>query len=891
MKFVFKNSIGVKLLRFVFGCYLIVTVIVTAIQLYFEYANVEKGVITELYNVGRSFEDGLGSALWTLDANVINSILVGVQKIEVVAGVLVVNQDGGKEGGVGIFSEDIEEKETLRTVRANAIEANEVQILLDGRYRMFYEYELPISYELEGSPRMQIGSAYIYVSRDTVIGRFKHSLILILVNAVIKTTALWLIFLYFSRRFLSRPLSDLTKATSALSGDVAHSEEVSERLEKMANSGGKNELQELAKSFLFMRDTILEEIEDLNTLNHFAVALTQSKSQDKIYERLYYQMSQSFGIENGMVLDDNGDAVWSSVDIASRDGEGRELLPEMHEFSLDVLRGKNEIAYRVQKGSSNTGAEPSAPLLYLPIDYANGEKSEIWLFGDIKVSRLDDGCKLSEESFSFLQVISNLVSATLTSITQREIIEEQNSYLEARVLERTQELAAANKELRHMAVHDPLTHLPNRTLFNDRLTHMIDVASRENKHFAVASIDLTDFKQINDSYGHDAGDTVLTEIGRRFSSVLRKSDTLARMGGDEFAAILAGENIEASIDIVLSRLLASLQDAISTTDGESLLANANIGVALFPDHGTDAEMLFKYADIAMYQAKRSGKGYAIFDKEKNSREKDYLQFMFELEHAIERHQLRLHFQPIVDLRTGKPVSFEALLRWEHPERGMVPPGMFIPHAERTALIKPITFWVIREAAKQCARWHADGIQAAISINLSARIFSAPELPGQLLGIMEEFNLDPRWLKLEVTESAAMANPEKALPIITKFSEKGFSISIDDFGTGHSSLSYLTRIPIDELKIDRSFIANKDENSQIVVQTVIELAHSLKFYVVAEGIEDQQTLNMLIEKGCDAVQGYHICRPDDPKVIEKWHAECSEAGNTFLPKSDGSKSEG
>ncbi len=885
MKFVFKNSIGVKLLRFVFGCYLVVTICVTAIQLYFEYVNVEKEVITELYNVGRSFEDGLGSALWTLDANVINSILVGVQKIEVVAGVLVVNQDGGKEGGVGIYSDEVEEKQKIRTVSTDVIEANEVQLLLKGRYRMFYEYELPIFYELEGSPKMQIGSAFIYVSRDTVIGRFKHSLILILVNAVIKTTALWIIFLYFSRRFLSRPLSDLTRATSALSGDISHSEEISKRLESMANSSGKNELQQLAQSFLMMRDSIFEKIENLNTLNHFAVALTQSKNQAKIYERLYYQMSQTFGIEHGMVMDRKDEVVWSSKDIVGDVNKEQDLLPEVHEFSLDVLRGKNEVAYRLQNDNSGSDGEPGAPLLYLPIDYANGEKSEIWLFGSIKPSRLDDGTKLSEESFSFLQVISNLISATLTSIAQREIIESQNSYLEARVLERTKELAAANKELRHMAVHDPLTHLPNRTLFNDRLNHMIDVASRENKHFAVASIDLTDFKQINDSYGHDAGDVVLTEIGRRFSTVLRKSDTLARMGGDEFAAILASENIESSLDIVLSRLLASLQDAISTSDGESLLANANIGVALFPDHGTDAEMLFKYADIAMYQAKRSGKGYAIFDKEKNSREKDYLQFMYELEHAIERRQLRLHFQPIVDLRTGKPVSFEALLRWEHPERGMVPPGMFIPHAERTALIKPITFWVIKEAAKQCARWHADGIEAAISINLSARIFSAPELPGQLHGIMEEFNLDPKWLKLEVTESAAMSNPEKALPIITKFSDKGFSISIDDFGTGHSSLSYLTRIPIDELKIDRSFIMNHDKNSQIVVQTVIELAHSLKLYVVAEGIEDQDTLHMLIEKGCDAVQGYHICRPDEPKIIEKWYSECSQEGQAFLPKQD------
>ncbi|MFL0801718.1 MAG: EAL domain-containing protein [Agarilytica sp.] len=888
MKFLFKNSIGVMLLRFVFGCYLVVTIMVTASQLYFEYSNVEKEVITELYNVGRSFEDGLGSALWTLDANVINSILVGVQKIEAVAGVRVVNQDGVMEGGVGIFQEEVDGRRDIRTVVANGFSANEVGLSIQGEEQTFYEYELEIFYELEGSPKLQIGFAYIYVSRDTVIGRFKNSLVLILVNAVIKTSALWIIFLYFSRRFLSRPLDDLTKATAALSGDIAHSEEVSKRLETMSASSNQNELQQLASSFLVMRDTIMEEIDNLNTLNHFAVALTQSKEQSKIYERLFFQLSQSFDISAGAVFDHKHELVWSSSDGAGPSESIAILSKGINEYSLDIIRGHKEIVYKPKDTQDKNGLSSAGDLfsktslLYLPLDVSGTDKVEVWFLGDIKASRLNDDCQLSDDSHSFLQVMINLTSATLTSITQREIIEEQNSYLETRVLERTQELAAANKELRHMAVHDPLTHLPNRTLFHDRLHHMIDVASRDNTRFAVASIDLTEFKQINDSFGHDAGDTVLREIGERFSSVLRKSDTLARMGGDEFAAILASENIESSIEMVLTRLLASLQDAISTSDGESLLANANIGVAMFPEHGTEAEMLFKYADIAMYQAKRSGKGYAIFDKEKNSREKDYLQFMFELEHAIDKHQLRLDYQPIVDLKSGRPVSFEALLRWEHPERGVVPPAMFIPHAERTALIKPITFWVIREAAKQCARWQKDGMEASVSVNLSPRIFSAPELPRKLLKIVDEFGLDPKWLKLEITESAAMSNPKKALSIITKFNDEGFPISIDDFGTGHSSLSYLTRLPIDELKIDRSFLAEDDENSRIVVQTVIELSHSLKFYVVAEGIEDEETLAALREYGCDAVQGYHICRPNDAEAIEKWYGACSDNSQIFLP---------
>lgn len=899
------------MLRVVFGCYLVITVIVTVTQLYFEYGNVEKGVIVELYNVGRSFEDGIGAALWTLDAHAIVSILQGVQKIEAVAGVKVTNQNGGWEGGSGIFAEQDKTIKVQRELVVGQVRADEVVISGPELSGVFYQYRLDIIYDefKENKPEL-IGHVDIYADRSTVIGRFKNSLFLILINAVIKTAALWVIFLYFSRRLLSTPLSDLTKATAELSHGEIRRSDLSERLEKMARSSSKNELQHLALSFLTMRESVLDKLDNLNNLNQFAVALTQAGDQAKIFERMFDQLEKIFGVHGALVLDKYDGISWTSAtaaadgDEANEDdndgwdredgGDGaaenaekvldRQILPRhLHNFSIDVIRGRNEITYEILEsvgGKKHDSTTAPMPVLYLPIQFGANDKREMWLFGEVDARRLNGDRHLNGESLSVLHVITNMVSATLTSISQRKIIEDQNHNLERRVLDRTKELATANKELRYVAVHDPLTQLPNRTLFNDRLHHMIEVAARDNRHFAVASIDLTEFKQINDSYGHDAGDTVLVEVGKRFSAALRRSDTLARMGGDEFAAILTGDNIESSLDIVLNRIQESLKDAIPLADGDSLLASANIGVALFPDHATDAELLFKYADIAMYQAKRSGDVYAVFDKEKNSREREYLQFMFELEHAIERNQLRLHYQPIVDLNTGRPVSFEALLRWEHPERGMVPPGEFIPHAERTALIKPITYWVIRTACQQCAAWHKRGIEAAVSVNVSARIFSSPDLADKIQSIMNEFALEPKWLKLEITESAAMANPERALEIISSFSEKGFTISIDDFGTGHSSLAYLTRLPIDEIKIDRSFFANDDRASQVVIQTVIELAHTLDFYVVAEGIETREALNILFEKGCDSVQGYYVSRPVDANAIEMWYRECDKKGRFF-----------
>ncbi len=891
MNFSLRNSIGVRLLRVVFGCYLVITIIVTAVQLYFEYANVEKGVVTELYNVGRSFEDGIGAALWTLDNEAINSILQGVQKIEAVAGVKVTDQSDQWEGGSGIMSEEGVDVTLGYRLRSGSIVANEVTVKGDGVEGVYYQYKLDIVYEeyKENKPEL-IGFVYIYAGRDTVINRFKNSLFLILINAVIKTSALWIIFLYFSRKFLSHPLSDLTEATSELSRGEMRGDDLSIRLEQMAQSPNKNELQELAQSFIVMRRSIIDKIDNLNRLNQFAVALTQAGTHDKIFERTFDQLSSVFGVEGAIVFDKTDNVSWSS---ASNDSEGDEnvkqkLLPQkLHDFSMDVIRGRNEITYAnlsaLDKRASRAAlGDMSLPVLYVPVQFGTNDKREMWLIGDLNDDRLQDDGSLNAESHSFLQVIRNMVSATLTSISQRQIIEDQNHHLEQRVLDRTKELASANKELRYMAVHDPLTQLPNRTLFHDRLSHIIEVAERENRKFAVASIDLTEFKQINDNYGHDAGDTVLIEVGRRFSHVLRRSDTLARMGGDEFAAILAGDNIEASLDIILSRIQESLVQSIHLEDGDSILASANVGVAVFPDHATDADLLFKYADIAMYQAKRSGAGYAIFDQERNSQEREYLQFMYELEHAIERNQLRLHYQPIVDLKADKPVSFEALLRWEHHERGMIPPGEFIPHAERTSIIKPITYWVIEEACRQCSLWHKHGIEAAISVNVSARIFTSPDLAEKLQKAVAKFGLEPRWLKLEITESAAMADPERALDIISVFNDLGFTISIDDFGTGHSSLSYLTRLPIDEIKIDRSFLANDDETSQIVVQTVIELAHTLDFYVVAEGIETPGMLDMLHEKGCDSVQGYYISRPVDANTIELWYRECEKRGS-FLKK--------
>lgn len=476
------------------------------------------------------------------------------------------------------------------------------------------------------------------------------------------------------------------------------------------------------------------------------------------------------------------------------------------------------------------------------------------------------------------------MGATLTNIAQKEVIENQNRFLETRVLERTQELTDANKELRQMAVRDPVTRLPNRTLFVDRLHHMIEFAARENRRLAVLSIELSQLDDWSNSFEAEILNNVLSEISRRFSSVLRKSDTLARLSRHEFAALLIGNNIETSVEYVLSRLQSALHDTITTTDGHNFMPTAVIGVSFFPDQGAEAEKLLRKSNIALQQAKRSGKDNFVYEMHANSEEDDFLHFVFELEHALERNQLRLHFQPIVSLETKRPVYYEALLRWEHPARGLVPPGLFIPHADRTGFICEITFWVAKELAKLVSQWRTDGIEEVFSLNLSSRVFTMPDLPERLADVFRQFDVLTSAIKLEIPESAISAHPDNALSMLQRLSQKGFLLSIDDFGLGQSSISSLTRMPIQEIKLDRSFITGNIQQHMNMVKTSIQLAHSLGISVVAEGVENHHTLDVLGEHHCDAAQGYHICRPDDIHSIEAWVSAREADGQGFLPAS-------
>jgi diguanylate cyclase len=431
--------------------------------------------------------------------------------------------------------------------------------------------------------------------------------------------------------------------------------------------------------------------------------------------------------------------------------------------------------------------------------------------------------------------------------------------------EHAAQLQQANEQLQHVATHDALTGLPNRLLLADRLEQTIAHTERTGGSFAVLVVDLDRFKSINDSLGHEAGDRLLNEVARRLRSAVRRGDTLARTGGDEFVVLLDGISGPRDVETVIVNLLAVVGRPFELAAVE-IQTSPSIGVSLYPHDGTDAQTLMKHADAAMYHAKKVGRNtFQFFAPEMNAFTRERLELECALRNAVLRNEFVVHYQPKVDFRSGRIVSVEALIRWEHPKRGLVPPAEFIPLAEETGLILPIGAWVLREACRQLRRWHEAGFgHLRLAVNFSAQQFREKNLLELVRGALAQANLEPRFLELELTETAVMQDPRHSAAILRALSDLGVRISVDDFGTGYSSLSYLQRFPLNKVKIDRSFvreIANSHGDLEIV-RAIVSLAHSLRLAVIAEGVETSEQLGILGDVGCDQYQGY-LCSPPLP----------------------------
>lgn len=435
-----------------------------------------------------------------------------------------------------------------------------------------------------------------------------------------------------------------------------------------------------------------------------------------------------------------------------------------------------------------------------------------------------------------------------------------NQTLENRVAERTSALQVLNHELQHLALHDPLTELPNRTLIQDRLGQSVREANRCNRSFAVFMIDLDRFKEVNDTLGHDAGDQLLLQVSQRLLDVLRDVDTVGRLGGDEFAILVDDVNIDSSI-IVVNKIRQAFEKHF-TLEQMSLSTSASIGVAIYPEHGDSPQALLKSADVAMYVAKQQKEEYCIYHPSKDFHTEQRLSLVGDLREAIAENHLRLFYQPKIDLKQQRVVGVEALVRWEHPEKGMIFPDDFIPLAEQTGLIKSLTQWVLEKALSDLQGWNTNNIDISIAVNLSAQNLQDTQLTGYISDLLKQYKTLPGRLVLEVTETALMHNTEEAIETLNKLKRLGVFLSIDDFGVGYSSFSYLKRLPVDDIKIDKSFIMDmaKDIDDAVIVESIISLAHHLGLQVVAEGVENNTVMKQLVKWNCDMAQGYYISRP-------------------------------
>ena len=445
-----------------------------------------------------------------------------------------------------------------------------------------------------------------------------------------------------------------------------------------------------------------------------------------------------------------------------------------------------------------------------------------------------------------------------------------------------QQLTSMNEHLQLVATTDTLTGLPNRTLLHESLLKALRPGPRGVPLLALLLLDLDSFKQVNDTLGHHAGDLLLRQVTTRLQEALAGAGTLIRLGGDEFAVVLPGVDAEGAASLAqrCSRIFA----APYLLDGQALHVGGSIGVALAPDHGQDANMLLRCADVAMYVAKRRHSGHALYTPAEDHHSPHLLQLAGGLQEAIRRDGLCLYYQPKIRLETGQVCGVEALVRWHHPEHGLITPDQFIPLAEETGVIGPLTQWVLDRALHDCRRWMAVGLRLPVAVNLSMRNVQDSKLPELVSRLLARTGTPAAMLTLEITESLLMADPAAAMSVLIRLSALGLRLAIDDFGTGHSALGYLKQLPVNELKIDKAFVLNLSaqgtggmRTDRMIVRSVTALAHALGLDVVAEGVESQRTYELLGAMRCNVAQGYHVSRPLPVEEVEGWVRSAS-----FMP---------
>ncbi len=612
----------------------------------------------------------------------------------------------------------------------------------------------------------------------------------------------------------------------------------------------------------------------LASLHETALALMNRLDLDDLLEAILSRAGALLGTEHGWIYLVNNDksrvvvragvgACKQTIGFAMKPGEG--LAGKVW------LSGQPMIVhdyYNWQGRSINFISTAIHSTLAVPL------KSGQETIGIIGLGFVQNNRQLNDEDVTLLNGFAQLASIAL-----------ENARLFKTAQQELSERTKVQELMRHQAHHDHLTDLPNRILFNQQLNHILSQADKNKEMLAVFFLDLDYFKVVNDTVGHDMGDQLLKGIAQRLSSVLYKEDIIARIGGDEFAIIVNNISARETAAVVAQKIIDSLKSPWILGSHEFHITTS-IGIALYPADGQTVEILLKNADMAMYQAKDLGKNnYQFYEPNMKDRISQRLALEHSIRRGLEQGEFVIYYQPLLDLSTRKIVGIEALIRWNHPRKGLISPAEFIPVAEETGLIIPLGEWILRSACKRNKAWQDSGYPPMrMAVNLSARQFQQQKLVKKVARILEETGLDPRWLELEITESIAMKDVEFTSKMLFELQKMGITIAIDDFGTGYSSLSYLKRLPIDILKIDRSFIRDiiSDPDDASIVKTIIILAHNLKMKVTAEGVETQEQLNYLRQQGCDEIQGYLFSKPLPGEEIEALLSSSSLYHKSFPP---------
>ncbi|MGI8587908.1 MAG: EAL domain-containing protein [Chloroflexia bacterium] len=605
-------------------------------------------------------------------------------------------------------------------------------------------------------------------------------------------------------------------------------------------------------------ETLRRRNEELAALHETALGLIDQLDSTTLLEAILARAAALIGTNNGYLY---------VVD------------PGLQEVVLRAVTGifVSTIGYRLERGQGLAGQVWATDALITIDDYNAwpGHRADLeWLniraivgiplhsgtevIGVLGLSHQQAGRTFGPEETALLERFGELASLALTNAKLYEAAKQE-------LVERKQ----AEEMLAHLALHDPLTDLPNRTLFNDRLHRGLLTAQRDNKTLALLIMDLDRFKEVNDTLGHYTGDLLLQQVAGRLSQTVRASDTVARLGGDEFAVLLPVAEAKAARRI--SRKLAKALELPFDLDGHRVGTRGSIGIALYPEHGADAETLMRQADVAMYTAKRRGGGYAVYTMDDDPYNARRMKLIEELHRAIEKDELVLYYQPKVSHKTHRTTGVEALVRWRHPTHGLMLPDQFLSLTEHSGLIEPFSQWIFNAAIRQCREWQEQGLAVPVSVNLLVPDLQDPALSDRITSLLTAWGIDPVMLRMEITEAALMTDAGRALKALHSLHTVGLHIEIDNFGTGNSSLAQLQRLPVDQIKIDRSLVLDmaRNESDAVIVRSTIDLGHNLGLTVVAEGVEDQATWDLLTALGCDEGQGFFLSRPVPAEEVARW----------------------